>query len=166
MLINAHVSPHHPRSQLCPITIRLADKQNLWLYAGVSRMLQLTANLGGCNAWNATTACCNASPDGRAAGGDVAFLRAAIAQALAAAPDVLDPKRVFVVGIASGGFMALKLACEAPELLRGVVTYAAASEVDFQARCPPGPGGYAPPVLLMHGTGDVVRRREQKRGLC
>lgn len=137
----------------------------------------MTVRMGGCNAWNATTACCNAGgADGAAAGGDVAFVRAAIAQALAAAPAALDPSRVFLVGIASGGFMALKVACADPRLVRGVVAYAAASEMEnsFAATCPPGPGGYTPPVLLIHGTNDVVRsvnwrrrrRREEGAGFC
>lgn len=143
----------HPRSQLCPLTNRIADSQGLFIYAGTSRLLQFTAGLGGCNAWNATTACCN---DAVFAGGDVDFIRAAVAQALAAAPGVLDARRVFVVGIASGGFMALKVACAAPDLVRGVVAYAAASELNFAAMCPLGAGGYAPPVLMIHGTNDVV----------
>ena len=69
--------------------------------------------------WNAGPTCCNF--DGVAVD-HVAELRALIEQALATQP--LDKTRVFVGGYSNGGFMAHRLACEAPELVSGIVSIA------------------------------------------
>lgn len=50
-------------------------------------------------------------------GDDVGFLRGLIGQL--AAEGRIDPERVFVAGVSNGGGMALRLICEAPELIAG-----------------------------------------------
>lgn len=94
--------------------------------------------------WNATDACCN--NDGVPVD-DVAFFRALI-------DDVKQEHavgRVYVVGHSNGGFMALRLACDAPDLVDGVVAVSA-STFNEPLRCP---DGRAVPVLLVHGTEDT-----------
>ena len=97
--------------------------------------------------WNATDACCNYD---HLAVDDVAFVRALIADVEAHHP--IDPARVFVVGHSNGGFMALRLACEAGDVISGVVSLAGAAWLD-PSRCP---SGSAVPVLAIHGTADEV----------
>lgn len=63
----------------------------------------------------------------------------------------VDEKRIYVVGIATGGFMASRLACEKPELFRGVVSLAGGTFSDA-SRCRPKSGETN--VLLVHGTDD------------
>ena len=97
--------------------------------------------------WNATDACCNYD---HLAVDDVAFLRALIADVNRAHP--VDPARVFLIGHSNGGFMALRMACEAGDLIAGVVSLAGATWLDG-ARCP---SGRPVSVLQVHGTADAV----------
>ncbi len=99
-------------------------------------------------AWDATDACCADNPQ---PAGDVPFILGAIRTLLAAAPAV-NPRKVYAVGISAGAFMALRLACDAPQgVLAGVVAYAGAGFADA-SRCKPA----APlPVLLVHGRKDL-----------
>ncbi len=99
--------------------------------------------------WNGTDACC--APEDVEVD-DVAFLRAVI-------HDVqlryaVDSRQVFLVSHSNGGFMALRMACEAGDLVTGVVSVAGAAWSDF-SRC--GEGG-AVPVLQIHGTTDSTIR--------
>jgi polyhydroxybutyrate depolymerase len=83
---------------------------------------------------------------------DVAYLRAVIRDVMARYP--VDRRRVFVVGHSNGGFMAYRMACEASDLVAGVVSLAGATWKD-PARCRP----RAPvAVLQIHGTEDGVIR--------
>lgn len=95
--------------------------------------------------WNATDACCQ--PDDMEVD-DVAFLRAVIEDVKTQHP--VDPARVFLVGHSTGGFMALRMACEAGDVVTGVMSLAGAAWSDF-SRCPAGP---PVSVLLLHGTSD------------
>jgi poly(3-hydroxybutyrate) depolymerase len=64
---------------------------------------------------------------------------------------LVDPNRVFVGGISLGGTMALRVVCEAPDLVRGAAVALAALPVGLD--CPP----YgAVPLLLLHGTSDSI----------
>lgn len=94
--------------------------------------------------WNATDACCNF---GRLPIDDVGFLRAVIADV--EATHAVDPKRVFLVGHSNGAFMALRMACEASDVVSAVVSVAGAARFDFFS-CP----GPSIPVLQIHGTAD------------
>ena len=57
---------------------------------------------------------------------------------------------MFVVGHSNGAFMALRLACEASDVIDGVVAVAGSTWTDF-SRCP---DGRKIPILLVHGTDD------------
>lgn len=121
---------------------RLADEQGI-LYA----IPDGTKDEIGVRFWNATDGCCNqfgAEVD------DVAYLRALIA-------DVkrrynVDPKRVYLAGHSNGGFMAYRMACDASELIAGVVSLAGATWSDI-TRCKPKD---AVAVLQVHGDQDVI----------
>lgn len=67
--------------------------------------------------WNAG-GCCGAAF--RAGIDDVAFIRAALAEVLAANP-AADPSRVYAVGFSNGGRMAYRLACDLPGTFAGFV---------------------------------------------
>ena len=71
--------------------------------------------------WNATDACCN---DGEIPVDDVGFLRAVIADVKANHPGQIDGRRVFLIGHSNGGFMALRMACEAGDVVTGVMSLA------------------------------------------
>ena len=59
-------------------------------------------------------------------------------------------QRIYVVGIANGGFLAQRLACDEPQLFRGVVAYASGlNAVQCEA-----PGRV--PLLLIQGDADVI----------
>lgn len=97
--------------------------------------------------WNATDACCQ-PPDATVDVDDVAFLRAVIEDVRRRHP----VSRVFLIGHSNGGFMALRMACEASDVIDGVVSVAGAHTKD-EATCQSG----APvPVLQVHGTRDKV----------
>jgi len=96
--------------------------------------------------WNASEACCQ--EPGTEPVDDVAHLRAVIADVARRHP--VDRTRIFLVGHSSGGFMSLRMACDAGELITGVVSVSGSTYSDF-ARCGPGP---RVPILLLHGTKD------------
>lgn len=65
----------------------------------------------------------------------------------------VDPDRVYVVGMGDGGRMALRMACEYPELIRGAAAVAASMHWILHDNCKP---RQPVPVLLMHGTADPL----------
>jgi polyhydroxybutyrate depolymerase len=69
--------------------------------------------------------------------------------------------KVFIVGHSNGGFMALRLACEASDVFDGIVAVSASTWNDA-AKCP---DGRAVPLLLVHGTADDTIPYEGKDGL-
>ena len=116
-------------------------------YAVGARLTTALTAMGFCTAWDATPACCITENGGKN-GGDSAYIKNVIQLAVASLP--VDASRVYVVGIANGGFMAQRLACDAPELLAGVVAYASgidAMQCTSAARVP---------LLLLLGDADVV----------
>jgi polyhydroxybutyrate depolymerase len=89
---------------------------------------------------------------GESAADDVGFIRALVDDVAAnAAP--LDRSRVFATGISNGGFMSLRLACEASDLFAAVAAVSATMPLELGARCRP-----AKPVsvLVINGTGDPL----------
>jgi polyhydroxybutyrate depolymerase len=104
-----------------------------------------TANSVGKRFWNATGYCCDFERTGV---DDVAYLRSLIAEVKTRR--AIAAGRVYVVGHSNGGFMALRLACEASDVVDGVVSMAGSTWND-DGRCA---DGRVIPVLLVHGTND------------
>jgi polyhydroxybutyrate depolymerase len=104
--------------------------------------------------WNATDACCNFD---EVPVDDVAFFRALIDDIKAQHP----VKRVYVAGHSNGAFMALRLACEASDVIDGIVAVSGSTWNDF-TRCP---DGRKIPILLVHGTVDATIPYEGREGL-
>lgn len=93
--------------------------------------------------WNAGR-CCGAARDRDI--DDVGFLRAVIADVLARTGG--DAARVHAVGMSNGAMMAYRLACEAPELLAGIMAVAG---TDNTRECRP---ARPVPVLHVHARDD------------
>jgi polyhydroxybutyrate depolymerase len=82
---------------------------------------------------------------------DVAFIRKLIAHLVRTG--VSDPQRVYVAGFSNGGTMALRLMCEAPELVTAAASIAASLPVELADGCKaPRPT----PMLVMNGTADPL----------
>lgn len=94
--------------------------------------------------WNAGS-CCGAS----AAMGvdDVGFLAHLVQLVSTVRP--IDPTRVYITGFSNGGMMAMRAACERPD----VFTAAASVAGTLQTECA-GPGHLS--ALFLHGTGDAT----------
>ena len=88
---------------------------------------------------------------------DVAFFRALVEDVKAQHP----VSRVYMLGHSNGGFMTLRLACEAPDVFDGFVAVSA-STWDDPTRCG---NGVAKPVLLVHGDEDGTIFYEGREGL-
>jgi polyhydroxybutyrate depolymerase len=83
---------------------------------------------------------------------DVGFVRAVVAD-IAAKGTMLDRRRIFAAGISNGGFMSLRLACEAADLVAAVAPVTATMPGDLGPRCRP----TAPvAVLVINGTADPL----------
>ncbi len=106
-----------------------------------------TADPDGARFWNATPACCNFY-DGPV--DDVAYLTALVAEAVDKL--AVDPDRVYLVGHSNGGFMAYRLACEAPELFSGMISLAGSTFATAAECATPAPVD----VLQIHGTEDAT----------
>ena len=87
--------------------------------------------------WNAGKCCGQARDKGI---DDVGFLKAVIGRAASQANG--DLNRVFVTGMSNGAMMAYRLACEAPEMIRGIAPVAG---TDNTSVCNP-----AKPVPVIH----------------
>ena len=95
--------------------------------------------------WNATDACCNfygSDVD------DVAYLLGLIDEA----GTTFAIESVHLVGHSNGGFMAYRMACDAPEMIDSIASLAGATFFD-EARCQP---GEPTRVLQIHGTNDTT----------
>lgn len=80
---------------------------------------------------------------------DIGFLRRMVGEL--AARGMVDPNRVFAAGPSIGGVMALRLLCDAPDLVAGIAV--AIASFPKGTRCRPGPSR---PVLYLHGTDDSI----------
>jgi len=83
---------------------------------------------------------------------DVGFLRALIDRF--AAEHGADRTRVFATGISNGGQMALRLALEAPDLVRAVAPVVASLPAERNMDCKP--AGRPVSTLIMNGTADPM----------
>ncbi|HKY92502.1 MAG TPA: PHB depolymerase family esterase [Nevskiaceae bacterium] len=81
---------------------------------------------------------------------DVAFIDAAIADALANYP--VDPKRVYVMGFSDGAFMALRYACDHSERLAAGFVVAGAMLKSLADQCAP---SNTLPFVFINGTSDM-----------
>eukprot|EP00746_Dinoflagellata_sp_MGD_P093505 gnl/MRDRNA2_/MRDRNA2_36989_c0_seq1.p1 gnl/MRDRNA2_/MRDRNA2_36989_c0~~gnl/MRDRNA2_/MRDRNA2_36989_c0_seq1.p1 ORF type:complete len:488 (+),score=80.10 gnl/MRDRNA2_/MRDRNA2_36989_c0_seq1:114-1466(+) len=106
-------------------------------------------------AWNAMpNVCCQQDPTVD----DVGYLKAVVAETLKRYPNA-DPDRVFCTGYSNGAMMCNRLACEAPEVLAGVMALAGQLHTS-------GPGGhevkckgtYPVPMLSVWGSDDMTVR--------
>jgi len=96
--------------------------------------------------WNATPACCDfdgKKPD------DVGYVRRVIDELVK--KGLADPKRVYLVGVSNGGFLAHRLACELAPKIAAVVSIAGAGPEP--ALCKP---KEPVAVLAIHGDADEI----------
>jgi polyhydroxybutyrate depolymerase len=107
-----------------------------------------TQNADGSRFWNATPACC-ATVEEQSQIDDVAYIRSLIEEA--AATYSIDVTRVGLFGHSNGGFMALRLACEASDLVASVVSLAGSTFAD-DSSCAPATNPVS--ILAMHGDLD------------
>jgi polyhydroxybutyrate depolymerase len=84
---------------------------------------------------------------------DVGFLTALVDRLIGEIG--VDPKRVFAVGTSRGGFMAFRLALEAPTRFRAVAAVSANVPVAENFTCKPTRNGTSS-VLIMNGTKDPL----------
>ena len=97
--------------------------------------------------WNATDGCCNAF---NLPVDDSAYLDAVVDEVRANYN--VDPKRIYLVGVSNGGFMAYRMACDHADKIAAIVSIAGATFLDA-TRCKPS----APvSVLEVHGTADEI----------
>ena len=80
---------------------------------------------------------------------DIGFIRKMVAEL--ASRGMVDPGRVFFAGPSIGGVMALRLLCDAPDLVAGVAV--AIASFARGADCDAGPPR---PVIYIHGTDDDI----------
>lgn len=81
---------------------------------------------------------------------DVGFIRALVAD-VDARVTPLDRRRIFATGISNGGFMSLRLACEAADLFAAVAPVAATMPAELGMGCRP---SRPVSVIMIHGTAD------------
>lgn len=87
---------------------------------------------------------------------DVGFTRALVARLVERRG--VDPARVYATGISNGGQMALRLALEAPELVRAVAPVIASLPAEGNLDC--APSGRPVSMLVMNGTADPMNPYE------
>ena len=80
---------------------------------------------------------------------DAAFFRAIVTRLNG--QGVIDPKRVFIVGVSTGGIMAMQIACKEPENYTGFATVIANMPTDLASTCAP---SRPVPILMVNGTAD------------
>ncbi|HEY8030814.1 MAG TPA: phospholipase [Methylocella sp.] len=82
---------------------------------------------------------------------DSVFIHDLIAKLVARG--IADRSRVFLVGISTGGMMALRLACDEKNVFAGVAVLGASMPADLEASCKP---PYPLPLIMIAGTADPV----------
>jgi len=95
--------------------------------------------VGDGGAWNATDA---ASDFYNRGGDDAGYLRALIEEI--GRRFAVDRKRVHIVGVFNGGFMAYRMACDSADLIAGIVSVSGTTYLD-PGRCQP-----SEPVNILH----------------
>jgi len=109
-----------------------------------------TLNDEGDRFWNATEACCARTEEARQID-DVAYISGLIREA--ADTYSIDATRVALFGHSNGGFMALRMACEASEIVTTVINLAGSAFAE-EEMC--GPATYPVSVMALHGTDDAT----------
>ena len=99
----------------------------------------------GKNFWNATPECCNFYGSER---DDVVYLSALIEEA----KKTVAVGDIYLFGHSNGGFMANRMACERPELFKGIISVAGGLYKDVSLCKNPG----QVPFLQIHGTADTT----------
>ena len=107
-----------------------------------------TLNANGVRFWNATPACCAFDDTDRGVD-DIAYIRGLIEEA--ASVYSIDTSRVAIYGHSNGGFMALRLACEASDIVTTVISLAGSTWEDAES-CKP--ATHPVSVMVLHGTAD------------
>jgi polyhydroxybutyrate depolymerase len=97
--------------------------------------------------WHATPGCCDFLRTGV---DDVAYLFHLVLESQRVV--MIDPTKIYIMGHSNGGFMAYRIACEHPDLVRGIIVIAGASFRDpSRCRLP-----QALNALHIHGMEDSV----------
>ena len=109
-----------------------------------------TLNEQGNRFWNATEACCAFSEEDFTVD-DVSYIRSLIEEA--AATYSIDTNHIALFGHSNGGFMTLRMACEASDYVTTAVSLAG-STFDDPALCAPASNPVN--VLLIHGDEDAT----------
>jgi polyhydroxybutyrate depolymerase len=105
--------------------------------------------LGG--AWNVFPSGFHDRNGASTSGADTAFIEQLVADLVQRG--IADPNRVYLSGVSNGGLMALRLACDAPELFAAIGVLLA-SMPDYAARgCHP---SKPIPLLMVNGTADPI----------
>jgi polyhydroxybutyrate depolymerase len=100
-------------------------------------------------AWNDARTNKNLMSPNASTADDVAFLNDLVDHLVR--QGVADPKRVFISGLSNGGFMAMRMACEAPEKFVAFAPIIASAPLTAAKGCRP---KRPLPVLLINGTDD------------
>lgn len=98
--------------------------------------------------------------DGRGAGDrvdDIGYLSKLIRTFVASGQ--ADPTRIFLVGHSNGGGMAMRMACERAEMIRGIVVVATKSPLKGRCR-----NGKPVPAMFIHGTKDPISPHKGRAG--
>jgi polyhydroxybutyrate depolymerase len=106
-----------------------------------------TRDAAGAPFWNATDGCCNTSS---VPIDDSAYLETVVEQVQATY--TVDPKRIYIVGVSNGGFMAHRMACDHAATIAAIVSFAGATFLDPTMCRPSQPVS----VLQIHGTADEI----------
>jgi len=119
----------------------------------INSTLARTAPAFACPAWDGSDACCNPELGGR--GDDASFVKAVVYAVVDRY--AIDTSRIYLMGIATGGFMANRMACEYADVFAGVATFAGGVWADAD-KCVAGGGGEngVTNVLNVHGDGDLT----------
>jgi polyhydroxybutyrate depolymerase len=105
-----------------------------------------TINLWGKPFWNATDACCDFQGTGV---NDADYLRSVIEEI--AETFAVDRKRIYLVGVSNGGFMAYRMACQHADLIAGIASVAGMTFLG--SNCQPSQPVH---ILHIHGTADTT----------
>jgi polyhydroxybutyrate depolymerase len=97
--------------------------------------------------WNGTDFCCG---ENQKPVDDVQYVRDLI-EGMAQEYSI-DKNRIHLFGHSNGGFLSHRIACEAPELIASMASFAGATFKDPE-KCE---GREAVPVLQIHGTSDLI----------
>ena len=145
-------APHNTRS--CALCNIASDSNNYLVDRLTSNWINSTMSRIGpefqCAAWAGSDACCNLEQSANMKeNNDAEYIVDAIEKVKEADPNI---DGVYIFGIATGGFMASRLACEKPEYFDGIASFAGATFAD-ESKCKP---KKATNFLGVHGTGDTV----------